>query len=738
MKKIFIFFLFLFVVVFGFTLMSCDNDPKTLESLQSEYGIVVDGGDFEKGSILVSNEINAETEEGIQVLTAIEDENYNKEGSIYIFDIHVTKDGSKVQPNGKVKVSIPLPNTQVEDYLVFHIKEDNKVENIIPTITDGKLLFETSSFSYFIVAEKALENHEFGAMYYARRADFFYDGNIAYYQCSKCEKYFDEQYNEVETVVIPKHSTNLSICVNGVPTALVLGEQREGYITWSLEGLSVKKGDVITICQTNNLELTYNYFADGNVGEDKKILTTAGSANVHLTATPNGLMLFIDGYKYEGIVVEINGTQYPMEYVTYPDGQTTTYIYGYVYFSEGDEFVIIDNVNDVIYDYDDLSDEYNWDTWDFHRGDNGQFVIDYTGRYGLEFDYDNNNEIFINKVFRPLDGDEYQIVFDNLDSESIDMEEKNISSSSEAHNDLLWYIEHEKVINNEDICSYIDVHGFYLYTATVYLEEGTKFNIKNITSNITITAENLTEAYIETGAITKDGEYIKILASDNYKIMYMPCYNAFSIENVASSELADVYMYLDGNFIPLTKGTDNLVTYEGLVADAYTNIMFTNSSYTVYLPITISSETDSSYAHIIESSGINMLFFDKAGTYNLSYNAETGVLNIVSTSLDEEDSTVTYLYYLSVIDLVNGNSTNTLSKNADNDKEYYIKNVSMLENNFMFILAYGDDDSSASYYTLSDTDAAIATTSGSYIVINASGTYDIYFNTQNKTIRIVE
>jgi len=248
----------------------------------------------------------------------------------------------------------------------------------------------------------------------------------------------------------------------------------------------------------------------------------------------------------------------------------------------------------------------------------------------------------------------------------------------------------------------------------------------------------LTEAYIETGAITKDGEYIKILASDNYKIMYMPCYNAFSIENVASSELADVYMYLDGNFIPLTKGTDNLVTYEGLVADAYTNIMFTNSSYTVYLPITISSETDSSYAHIIESSGINMLFFDKAGTYNLSYNTETGVLNIVSTSLDEEDSTVTYLYYLSVIDLVNGNSTNTLSKNAYNDKEYYIKNVSMLENNFMFILAYGDDDSSASYYTLSDTDAAIATTSGSYIVINASGTYDIYFNTQNKTIRIVE
>ena len=43
----------LLAVVFAFSLTACSNEVGTLESLQNEYGIVVDGGSFEEGSTLV-------------------------------------------------------------------------------------------------------------------------------------------------------------------------------------------------------------------------------------------------------------------------------------------------------------------------------------------------------------------------------------------------------------------------------------------------------------------------------------------------------------------------------------------------------------------------------------------------------------------------------------------------------------------------------------------------------------
>ena len=148
------------IIVFTLSFTACDNEVSTLETLKNEYGIVVDGGGFEEGSILVSTEVVKTTAEATEVLTAIANQNYNKEGSVYIFDIYVTKDGVKVQPSGKVKVSIPVPNVQVNNYLVFHIKADNSVENLVPTVADGKISFETSSFSYFVIAENASAEHE--------------------------------------------------------------------------------------------------------------------------------------------------------------------------------------------------------------------------------------------------------------------------------------------------------------------------------------------------------------------------------------------------------------------------------------------------------------------------------------------------------------------------------------------------------------------------------------------------
>jgi len=737
----------LLVAVFAFSLTACDKEVGTLESLKNEYGIVVDGGSFEEGSTLVSNKIAETAEEATEVLEAIADQNYNKDGKVYIFDIYVTKDGVKVQPSGKVKVFVPVPNVQVDDYLVFHVKDDNSVEKLVPTVADGKISFETNSFSYFVIAEAAPAEHvhEYGSMYWGKSANFWEDGNIEYYQCETCEKYFDVEYNEIETPVIPKYSSNLSICVNGVPTALVLGEQHENFISWSLEGLSVTKGDVITICQTDNEELSHNYFAEGNVDTDGKILTTAGAANVVLTATPNGLMLFIDGYKYEGIVIEINGVQYPMIYTSYPD-ETTTYIYGYVNFAVGDKFVIVDNVSGTVYDYDDLDEEYLWDTWDFHRGDNGEFVIDYACRYGIEFNYGGNEKIYINKTFAPLDGSTYELNFENTDTETVSLEQMQFETGSEAYEDLMWYYDHEDVVNKEDIVSYIGENGLYVYIVNLQLEEGTKFNIKNLTANSTINAEHLVEVYTESGSITKDGDYVKVLKSGYYSIVYMPCFNGFMIEK--AEKPADVLMMLGGEFIYLDKDSDGMIYHENFAAELNTSITFMSGDGLSYYPIILDSKMDSSLLRTYESGGISIVYFTKAGTYNLAYNVETGVLSITSVGCDDvggdneqggSESIDDYIIYLSVVDYTNGNQTLYLTKNPENPKEVYVRVETMAANSYISVSVMSKADySSTTYATLADTDSSVATNLTAEIIsVKVAGPIDVYFNFETKTIKIV-
>ena len=90
-KSLFVTIILLLIAIFAFSLTACDKEVTTLKSLQNEYGIVVDGGSFEEGSTLVSNEIVATTEEAAEVLTAIADQNYNKDGNVFEFVYSVSR-----------------------------------------------------------------------------------------------------------------------------------------------------------------------------------------------------------------------------------------------------------------------------------------------------------------------------------------------------------------------------------------------------------------------------------------------------------------------------------------------------------------------------------------------------------------------------------------------------------------------------------------------------------------------
>ena len=207
-KSLLVTTLLLLIAVFAFSLTACGKGPSTLETLKNEYGIVVDGGSFEEGSTLVSNEIVATTEEAAEVLKAIAEQNYNKDGSVYIFDIYVTKDGQKVQPDGKVTVNIPVPDDKVDSYRVFHVMDDKSVENLASTVADGKISFETSSFSYFVIAEAAIQDappiHVHNFEWVEGKASTCAEEGIApHYHCEGCGKNFNENYGEIDTVALP-------------------------------------------------------------------------------------------------------------------------------------------------------------------------------------------------------------------------------------------------------------------------------------------------------------------------------------------------------------------------------------------------------------------------------------------------------------------------------------------------------------------------------------------------------
>jgi hypothetical protein len=297
------------------------------------------------------------------------------------------------------------------------------------------------------------------------------------------------------------------------------------------------------------------------------------------------------------------------------------------------------------------------------------------------------------------------------------------------------------------LIAYIEEKGLHVYTLTMTLAEGTKINIKMGVDTV-ITADHLTNVNAQEVCVTKEGDYVKILSDGVYTITYLPAYNAFGIHKT-EEELPDAYIYCDVGFVALTKDANNMVTYEGFVAEANDYLTFFDGTKTKYLSITLDSNTDSTIAHVMTSEGLDMLFFDKAGTYNLAYNIDTGVLSITSVGGDTDqggdgeqggsESIDDYIIFISVIDYTNGNQTLYPTKNPANPKEVYIRVETIAANSYLSVSAMSKaDHSSTTYGTLADTDASVATNlTADIICVKVAGPIEVYFNFETKTVKIV-
>ena len=134
---------------------SCSGGGKTNE-LKSDTGVTLTGGNFGRNAKLIAEKVEM-TEENFKSTV----DKLPKEFRLLVdektatIDISVESDGVKVQPDGKVKVSVPAPIEGVEEYLVFHIKSESKVERLDCEFKDGKVIFETDSFSPYVFLDNS-------------------------------------------------------------------------------------------------------------------------------------------------------------------------------------------------------------------------------------------------------------------------------------------------------------------------------------------------------------------------------------------------------------------------------------------------------------------------------------------------------------------------------------------------------------------------------------------------------
>ena len=99
---------------------------STVDQLTNELGALVEGGNFKEGSVLNLNEIKLTDDEATDIVEKLENSGIaiNDTTKGFIYDITVTKNNAEVQPEGKVKVTVPAPEDSKEDRYAYSRTED--------------------------------------------------------------------------------------------------------------------------------------------------------------------------------------------------------------------------------------------------------------------------------------------------------------------------------------------------------------------------------------------------------------------------------------------------------------------------------------------------------------------------------------------------------------------------------------------------------------------------------------
>ena len=94
---------------------------------------------------------------------------------------------------------------------------------------------------------------------------FLQAGNIEYYYCSECKKYFNANKEEISPndITISKLNCELSLLVNDTKYDLTIVSSSNGSIQLYAEVDSLKANDTIKIVNKNDSTVVYNYSSIG-------------------------------------------------------------------------------------------------------------------------------------------------------------------------------------------------------------------------------------------------------------------------------------------------------------------------------------------------------------------------------------------------------------------------------------------------------------------------------------------
>ena len=575
--------------------------------------------------------------------------------------------------------------------------------------------------------------HNYGTLNAGYLPSYFFDGMKPYYYCIECGQYFDENKNPTteEALKLPRATDSIAFLVDGnEKDTFELVEKTETAVSWKLTNRGIDKNSVLGIAKPGDPTYKYGFFAGENIDENNAI-TIDGRVDFVLVATPNGLVL--NALEHNGLVVKVNSEEYPLNPVTYLDGVTKTYIYGYHYFEVGDKMTVVDKDNNITYGFSNIASDTAWNKYDFHEGTNNEFVFDKAGRYGIEFGRGGEEEISVTKVFAPANEGTFKIDFvgERADEELTAMK---INENDPDLADMKWYITHEAVINADDIKEYVNTHDFYFYYSLTGLEANEEFTIQELTGNRTITAEHLTSVFSNReDVLTLDGDKIKILKDGTYEVGYVANCDSILIYEVAQG-VGDVIAMIGGETTSLKKDANGNVSHT-FHSNAYGSLAFLDLNGNP-LPLTLDKQYDSSIIYSTTTSGVSMVMFLKAGTYSFTYNVTTGVLSLEWT-LDDAPLGDNYYYYLSVLGALSGNANRTLSMTVANGKAT-VKNVALSVNDLVVVQAMeATTYQSTTYGTLSsDSTPDAFTTFSSYIQVLVAGNYDVSFDLTTTQITI--
>ena len=123
-----------------------NNITTTVNELSAENGVSA-SGTFENDVALKAERHAADSEQGKAAVSAI-DKPYDS-ARVAVFNITLTKSGEKVQPSGKVKITLPKP-FEADVYVTYHVRGDG-VEELATAVDGNKISFATTSFSYFVI-----------------------------------------------------------------------------------------------------------------------------------------------------------------------------------------------------------------------------------------------------------------------------------------------------------------------------------------------------------------------------------------------------------------------------------------------------------------------------------------------------------------------------------------------------------------------------------------------------------